>query len=186
MGQAYNSSVLSWTVVSGCAGTDFKVVDSMPNLVKQGLSSSSSDTPFDGVVSRMGDSRVSSFKLNVSDAICFSDTSGSGECSRFTFLTDKPAIIHKTTVTIRRNNTPATTMYTVVLVLPSLAVGALSGNKVVVAIVFVNIISEFEELPVTVTVLSLTDNCNVPGTVLLNLSKIRDNQIGIKHYAIGS
>ena len=168
-----HSSALTWSVMSGCAGTDFKVADGMPSLVKQGLSSSSSDTPSDGVVSRMGDSRVSSLKLDVLDSTCFDDTSGSVECNRFTLLTDKTAITHKITVTIRRNNIPATTMYTVVLVLPSVAVGALSGNKVVVVIVFVNIISEFEELPVIAVVLSLIDNCNVPGTVLLNLSKIR-------------
>ena len=51
----------------------------------------------------------------------------------------------------------------------TVAVGALSGNKVVAKGVI--IISESEDLPVAVMALSLIRD-NVPGTVLLNLSKI--------------
>ena len=61
----------------------------------------------------------------------------------------------------------------VIPLLLSVAVGVLSGNKVVKAkgIIFAAIISESEDLPVTVMVLLFIDS--VPGTELLNLSKIR-------------
>ena len=60
-------------------------------------------------------------------------------------------------------------MYTIIPLLLSVRV----GNKVVEAkgVIFVAIISESEDLPVTVMVLLLIDT--VPGIVPLNLSKIR-------------
>ena len=60
-------------------------------------------------------------------------------------------------------------MYTIIPLLLTVTV----GNKVVEAkgVIFDAIISESEDLPVTVMVLLLIDS--VPGTVPLNLCKIR-------------
>ena len=93
-------------------------------------------------------------KRDVSDAFCLDDfnhPSGCVECSCFALLTDRPTITPNTTIRIRRNNTPPTTMYTIIPLLLTVTV----GNKVVEAkgVIFVAIISESKDLPVTVMVL---------------------------------
>ena len=144
------------------------------SLVKQDLSPGSfgSDTPSDGVVSRIsGDSRLpSSLNLDGRSILCSNVLDFISVCVVIELmcfiLLNKPAIAPNIAITTRMNNTPP-----MIIMQTVLAVGDLSDDDSEVIVAKVVMSSEAEDLSDSTVAISLTSH-KVPGTVLLNLSII--------------